>query len=124
MSERRRYTEDLRATVMAALLEGQSVSSVAKEYEIPKGTVSQWKKRTLKEGVANSVTQKEDIGDLLLELLRSNVESLIAISKATQDPEWIKKQDAAELGTFFGIKHDKAVRMVEALNGPSESEGS
>lgn len=118
-----KYDETTRAAVMAALLEGQSVSSVAREYQIPKGTVSNWR-RSVERGVRSDCTQKGDMGDLLLELLRSNVESLIAISRATQDPEWIKKQDAAELGTFFGIKHDKAVRMVEALNGSSEPEGS
>jgi transposase-like protein len=113
------YTDETKGAVMAALLEGQSVSSVAKDYEIPKGTVSRWKKTALSEGVREERTQKEpgDIGDLLLELLRTNVESLIAISKTTQDAEWIKKQDAAELATFFGVKHDKVVRMVEALNG-------
>lgn len=113
----RTYTDETKSAVIAALLEGQSVSSVAREYDIPKGTVSKWKYQ----GVA---TQKAavPIGDLLLELLRTNVESLIAISKTTQDAEWIKKQDAAELATFFGVKHDKVVRMVEALNG-AEAEG-
>lgn len=120
----RTYTDETKSAVMAALLEGQSVSSVAKKYEIPKGTVSRWKKTALSEGVREERTQKEagDIGDLLLELLRTNVESLIAISKTTQDAEWIKEQDAAELATFFGVKHDKVVRMVEALNR-SDAEG-
>lgn len=118
-----KYDETTKTAVMAALLEGQSVSSVARDYEIPKGTVSSWKKTALA-GVGGKVTQKEngDVGDLLLNLLRTNIESLIAISEATKDPEWIKGQDAAELGTFFGIKHDKVVRLVEALNGASESD--
>lgn len=117
------YSEEVKAAVMAALLEGQSVSSVAREYNIPKGTVSQWRKRAISKGVAEEATQKrgENIGELLLMLLRTNVESLIAISRATQDPAWIKKQDAAELATFFGVKHDKVVRMVEALNGGDDS---
>ncbi len=37
---RRNYSIGLKAAAMAALLEGQSVSAVAKEYDIPKGTVS------------------------------------------------------------------------------------
>jgi transposase-like protein len=41
---------------VAALLEGQSVSSVAKEYDIPKGTVSNWKK-AVAEGVHEDRTQ-------------------------------------------------------------------
>jgi len=34
------YSPETKAAVMAALLEGQSVCKVAKEYSIPKGTVS------------------------------------------------------------------------------------
>lgn len=123
---RRTYDAQTKAQVMAALLEGQSVSSVAARYEIPKGTVSKWKRLSSK-GVAQEATQKSNlqeipIGDLLLELLKTNVESLIAISRATQDPEWIKSQDAAELGTFFGVKHDKVVRLIESLNAQNDAE--
>ena len=39
------YNDDIRAPVMAALLDGQSVSSVAKQYGLPKGTVSDWKRK-------------------------------------------------------------------------------
>jgi transposase-like protein len=38
-----RYDESTKAAVMGALLAGQSISSVAREYQIPKGTVSEWK---------------------------------------------------------------------------------
>lgn len=104
---------------MAALLEGQSVNAVAREYEIPKGTVSSWKKVALS-GVGEKSTQKatDDVGELLTTLLKTNIKSLIAISETTQEADWIKKQDAAELATFFGVKHDKVIRLIEALNGP------
>ncbi len=120
------HDETTKAAAMAALLEGQSVSSVAKEYKIPKGTVSRWKKAALTGGVREERTQKGDegsMGDLLMELLETNVRSLIAISKATSQEDWIKEQGAAELATFFGVKHDKVVRMIEALNS-GDVEGS
>ena len=120
------HDEQTKAAVMAALLEGQSVSSVAKKYEIPKGTVSRWKKTAVSGGVRQERTQKgeaQDMGDLLMELLETNIRSLIAVSKTTSEPDWIKKQSASELATFFGVKHDKVVRMIEALNG-SDAEGS
>ena len=117
------YAPETKAAVMAALLEGQSVSSVASRYSIPKGTVSGWKEKAKKQarsrGVAEDATQKRDgasIGDLLLELLEKNVRSLIAISELATDPEWLRKQGAAEIATLFGVKHDKAVRMIEAMN--------
>ena len=65
------YNPDLIAKVVAAVLEGQSMSAVAREYRIPKGTVSSWVKRNVdltpvsgaaEGGVANFATQKKRIG--------------------------------------------------------------
>ena len=124
------HDEQTKAAVMAALLEGQSVSSVAKKYEIPKGTVSDWKRKvatTVEVGGSDEKpTQKGNqgsIGNLLMTLLETNVRSLIAISEKTADPEWLDKQTASEVSLLFGVKHDKVVRMIEALNG-SDAEGS
>ena len=37
-----KYSPETKAAVMAALLSCQSVTSVAKEYNIPRGTVAGW----------------------------------------------------------------------------------
>jgi transposase-like protein len=54
------YSEEIKAAVMAALLTGQSVSEVAKEYKIPEGTIYSWKSRQNisegKSGNANSIS--------------------------------------------------------------------
>lgn len=116
MSTRANHSPDIRAAAVAALLAGQSVSAVAKEYKLPKGTVSSWKKRTQ---VDLSATQKEDgksIGELLVDLLTANLRGLISASSILQDREWVKQQGAAELGTFIGITHDKVIRMLEAMD--------
>lgn len=110
---KRPHDPEIRAAVVAALLAGQSVSQVAREYEIPKGTVSAWKRR----GVARDATQKtEGVGALLLELLEANLRGLIAASALLQDEAWLREQGAAELGTLLGITHDKTVRMLEAMD--------
>lgn len=117
---RQTYSEEVKAAAMASLLEGQSVSAVAKEYEIPKGTVSHWKTKASR-GVREERTQKkptagQDIGDLLMELLEANIRSLVSIAEVSGDKGWLKEQGAAEIATLFGVKHDKAIRMIEALN--------
>lgn len=114
---RRTYSEDVRAAAMAALLAGQAVSKVAKEYDIPAGTLKSWKQRM--GGPAVATEKKEAIGDLLMDLLEQNVRSLIAISEVTSDHGYLKEQSGAELATLFGVKHDKAIRMIEALNRSS-----
>lgn len=119
------YSDETKAAVMAALLAGQSVSSVAKRYDIPKRTVSGWKRKAL--GVATDATQKRDlqpIGDKLLELVLTEIDTLIEISKATRDHRWIKLQTASELGVFTGVKNDKLIRMLEAFGHTDDPDTS
>ena len=47
IARRTTYDDTIKAAVMAALLAGQSINSVAKEYQIPKGTVSGWRRQVM-----------------------------------------------------------------------------
>jgi hypothetical protein len=102
---------------MAALLAGQSVSEVAKAYSVPRGTVASWSSRLHQtENPIVSNTKKQEMGDLLLELLHKQVGALMATLDAVQDHAWIKQQNASDLAVFFGVNYDKLARMIEALN--------
>lgn len=116
------YSDETKAAVLAALLTGQSVSSVAKEYNIPKGTVSAWKSR---QGVASFATQKRDdvIGELLTEYLQTSLRTLQAQAAAFSDPVWLKKQHASDAAVLHGVMTDKAVRLLEAF-GASDDDDS
>lgn len=116
---KREYSQEVKAAVIAALLAGQSVSAVAKEYNIPKGTVSGWKsKENNPEGVATSIDQKKkvDIGDLLIKKLNEHLKAAIAIAEAVQDPDYVKAQDASDIAVLLGVIDDKVFRMLEALD--------
>jgi len=112
------YSEEIKAQVLAALLTGQSVSSVSREYKIPKATVSSWKSRDPL-GVAKHATQKEDdgleIAGLLQSYLKENIKALIAQTKLFSNPEWLKEQDAPGVAVLHGVMTDKAVRLMEAF---------
>jgi transposase-like protein len=114
------YSPETKAAAMSALLQGQSVSSVAREYSIPKGTASDWKRAAQQQAegaVAGDPTQKEQIGALLLEYLGASLTALAAQAKLFADPEWLKKQEASQLAVLHGVQTDKAVRLLEALGG-------
>lgn len=113
MAERTTYSEETKAAVMAALMAGQSVSEVARDYEIPKGTVSSWKKR-LK--IADNATQKKEIGELLIDYLKTNLTTLKIQSEMFANVTWLKKQPAGELAVLHGVITDKTVRLLEALS--------
>jgi transposase-like protein len=113
------YNEETKGAVMAALLAGQSVSSVAKEYDIPKGTVSGWRKRArtfVKGGRATPDPKKgERVGDLLLEYLEANLTTLKQQVIAFGDADWLRKQTASDAAVLHGVMTDKAVRLLEAF---------
>lgn len=114
------YSEETQAAVMAALLAGQSVSSVAKEYKLPKGTVSNWKRKAEAGGPMNRTQKAEQIGALLETLVEKNILALISASELMADKEYLRQQGAAELGTMFGITYDKVIRMLEAMAGDED----
>jgi transposase-like protein len=105
------HSAETRAAVMAALLEGQSLNKVAAAYQVPKATVARWKH----EGVSGTGTQKEQIGALVLELLRESLQTAIAQVVIFRDEKWIKRQDASQVAVLYGVNLDKAIRLLEAF---------
>lgn len=117
-----KYTDNDKAEVQAALLAGQSVSQVAKEYKIPRGTVAGWSSEIRSQSVATvSNTKKAEIGDLLIEYLRANLAALRAQAAVFSNPDWLKKQNAADAAVLHGVMTDKAVRLLEAF-GASDND--
>jgi transposase-like protein len=118
-----KYSPEVKAAVMAALLQGQSINSVAREYDIPPGTISNWKNR---DGVPKSGIQKkqEEIGELLIKLLHTNLVTLEIQSKFFQTEAWLNKQDAAGVAVLHGVVTDKSVRLLEAMssNVPNDND--
>lgn len=108
---------------MAALLAGQSISSVASAYAIPKGTISDWKKTLANRGRIEPTQKTETVSldSLLLGYVQENLVTLREQSKLFRDPEWIKRQEASQVAVLHGVVADKTVRLLEAFGGSSES---
>lgn len=112
------YSNETKAAVMAALLTGQSISEIAAEYKIPAGTVKSWKSRQGGDSVAVVATEKKaEIGDLLFDYLRTMLRTLKVQAEHFGDKTWLAKQSAADLAILHGVSIDKAVRLLEALDG-------
>lgn len=114
---RRSYSDATKAAALAALMEGQSISSVAKEYNIPKGTVSGWKSNP----PDVDPTQKKEIGELLTDYLRANLEALRAQAEHFKDKSWLARQNAADVAVLHGVMTDKAVRLLEAFSAGNDT---
>lgn len=124
--KRTTYSEEQRAAVMAALLAGQSVSQVAAEYRIPRGTVCKWSaaladQRATAAEESRGSTKSGDIGGLLMGYVAASLRSLTAQLAVFADPDWLRSQDAGQLAVLHGVQTDKVVRLLEALGGPPEA---
>jgi len=121
----REYTPEVKAAVMAALLAGQSISSVAREYQIPKGTVKGWQTQAGNPlgmlqnpaGVATVATQnkQEEILQLMLDLVIAQLKSQIALADHSGDKKWLTIQDASAVAMLLGVSNDKVFRLLEAM---------
>ena len=112
----KQYGDETKAAVMAALLSGQSVNQISKDYKIPKSTVSRWKNSD----VPMDGTQKKEISDLLLEYLRANLETLRAQAVMFRDEKWLARQSADSAAVLHGVMTDKAIRLLEAMSKDAE----
>lgn len=113
------YSRETQAAVMAALLTGQSIPSVAKEYNVPRGTVYGWRRRigeVAQESAAPDATQKGEIGGLLLGYLTAALKTLKVQVEFFSDKQWLGKQDASEVAVLHGVLADKTIRLLEALS--------
>lgn len=119
--------EATKAAVMSALLTGQSINYVAREYKLPRGTVAQWS-RDLSRVRTGTYEKRERIGQLIIDNVEAEFETMIAMQDVFTNEEWLKKQSASELAVLYGVIKDKAIRVLEALPDrepdPSNSEGA
>lgn len=102
---------------MAALLAGQSISEIAKEYKIPEGTVYSWKSRQENNEAPAILARekKEEIGNLLLSYLSELLTTLKIQVVTFRDKDWLKQQSASEVAVLHGVIADKGIRILEAL---------
>lgn len=112
------YSPEVKAAVMAALMDGQSLRQIERDHGVPKSTVERWGKEVeLLIGGVPTVpdTKKEQITGLLVDLLIAKLEGQIAMAKHTGDKEWLKKQDASAFAMLLGVSDDKLIRLLEKL---------
>lgn len=118
-----RHSDQTRGAALAALLEGQGISEVARRYKLPTSTVRDLKKTIDSEEFAKVREKKQDSLAALIEAhLHTSLKAATNIASQTENADWRNKQDADKLGVFYGILTDKAVRILEAAETASPAE--
>jgi len=110
------YSDQVKAAVLAALLSGQSLRSVAQHSGVSRRTITAWRDASQLTGSALVAPQKKQaIGEQVYGLMEETIEALRAQLRATSDEVWIKRQSAADLAIFHGVLSDKCTRLLAAF---------
>ena len=112
----------LRATVVAELAAGKSLTAAARDHGLGMSTVRQWRDKAglNPQSIMNSqsdiiLPSKIDIGALVFEYIEQGLKALIAQTEVASDPTWIRAQSAGELYLFHGVLADKLQRLLAAI---------
>lgn len=118
----KRISDEIRAQVIAALLQGQAVTEVAKEYRLPKSSVSRLKNEIPHTELEQVGTKKRlDIAENISNFLDEGFKAIINTLKVTENVSWLNSQPASELATFIGVTSDKLFRILEAIENANRN---
>jgi transposase-like protein len=110
-----KHSDATRAAVISALLQGQGVNEVAREYNLDSGLVSRWKKAIPEQELQQVTAQKkENIAELVENHLRASLIACANIANVAKNNDWVSKQSGDSLAVFYGVMSDKSLRLLEA----------
>jgi hypothetical protein len=122
----RRIDKRKKAAAIADLLNGEQPAVVAARYGFESATVRQWKSRLVTPDVTPSVTvisrpalemQQLALGELVMENLRAKLIATQRIAEHAATPEWLDKQNAADVAALFERLDQSAIGILDRLAG-------
>ena len=106
---------------MAALLSGQGVNEVARQYNIDKSLVSRWRAKIPQQTLQQLATKRTDeFSELLTHCLRESLKTIAFQLCFMRTTDWLKSQEASALAVLLGVITDKAIRLLEAAQAANE----
>jgi transposase-like protein len=109
------YDDQKRAAVLAALLAGQSVHQVARDYAIDRATVIRWRNSAGLGRTRVPPEKVDEIGELVNDVLNNLLTTVSVLAERARNEEWFNRQDAADVAVLAGVFTDKSIRILEAL---------
>ncbi len=113
------HDDQTRAAVMSALLAGQSINEIARQYRLSNATVIAWRDAAGVKSTPVEPQKREEIGGLVADVLRELLTTVQVQARAYRNEAWLGKQDADKAAVLTGVLMDKAIRILEAID-PAE----
>lgn len=119
-TEHPRRGDAQKAAIIALLLEGCGATEIERRMGVPESTVRNYKRELTADQLA-SINEKRAgrLDEILWDHLESNFAAMKAITTHVQSEEYIQRQDPDALAVFFGVTHDKSVRILDAIERAS-----
>jgi transposase-like protein len=120
LAQGKAHDAQTRAAVMGALIAGQGVCEVARQFNLDNSIVYRWRDRMPPDKLQKLAEKKGAIlDDLIFDYLKANLHALRKQAAIAAEDEYIRKQPANELAVLHGVMADKAVRILEAAASAS-----
>lgn len=116
------YSNQTKAAVLASLSTGGSVRGTAKAHKVSETTVRAWRAEAGLQPAPLGPQKKADIGEQLYGYLEESIATLVAQLRFARDPNWLARQNAADLAVFMGVTADKATRLLAAFRPAPDSD--
>lgn len=114
------HDDQKRAAVVAALLEGQSVSQVSRDYSVSRASVIAWREAAGLKSTPVEQEKRDAVGVLVADVLENLLITVSVLAERSRDETWFAKQDAADIAVLSGVYMDKAVRILQALESADD----
>ncbi len=112
----RTYEPAVKAAALAELATGASVAATARKFRIGRSTLAAWRDAADLPAPTPARQQKRaDLGEQLYDYLEESIATLVAQLRFARDPDWLARQNAADLAVFMGVAADKATRLLAAF---------
>jgi transposase-like protein len=122
------YPDEFKAQVLAEYVAGASIFSLAKKFDLNRGTIEEWINRAgVRRGGTLSPGAREELGQLLFNHLRESMLTLTAVVVHMRDPTWLQAQTAGDLAIMLTVVHDKTAHLLGSLeqsSGADDAEGA
>ena len=111
------HSEEVRAQAMAALLAGQSVGDVARQFRLPKQTVSRFKAE-IGPFLLDHATEEARvrISDLLFSCTSESLAAMLRIAQTCSSAEFLTEQDLRDVAALYREISGFTLRLLEAAS--------
>ena len=118
----KQHSDELKAQVIAALLAGQGVCEVAREYRLSKGLVSEWKRRSLGGSEQFGTQKRRELGELVGVYLETLLKTVTTQLEVFSNETWLRQQSASDAAVLHGVLVDKGLRLLEAAERAADQQ--